>query len=295
MSILNSLKAKETKKRLRFLIKLLVYIVLVTFLSGFSEAVTSIGVPESVINAGLFYLLAHLIISFGRLIVVFLYLRQNHLQKDVKNNFVIGINRIADILGAFVFLIALLIVFGKNPVEFITSLSIVAAAIAILSKDYISNMINGMIIMFSNEITIGDHVKIGTHKGKVVDLTLTNVHMVNEDEDLVFIPNSIVINSESSNFTKRSIRKLSFDFDLKNDLLASVAELEAYLYAELEAYHSYIKKDSFTLKIVKINENYTALKAQFIITKVVSGELEKEIRRKTLRTVLHFANKGKSL
>jgi small-conductance mechanosensitive channel len=290
MTIIETLKQEETAKRIRFVLKLFAYLGIIIFLRNYPNIYERWGLPDSLVSASLFYFSGHLLISFGRLIAVFLYLRRYHIQKTIKNNFIIGINRIADVLGIFIFLFSLLLLWGKNPVEFITSLSIVAAAIAILSKDYISNMINGMIMMFSNEITIGDDVKIGNNKGKIVDLTLVNVHMVNEDEDLIFIPNNVVMNSETINFTKRSVRKLSFEFDLKNHLLNSIEDLERYLFDALTDYHSYIKEETFTIKVVKIHENFTSLKVQFVIAKSVNATLEKDIRKKTLRSVLAYAN-----
>ena len=50
---------------------------------------------------------------------------------------------------------------GMPPARMFTSLSIVAAAIAILSKDFIADVISGMIISFSSEISIDDYVKFG--------------------------------------------------------------------------------------------------------------------------------------
>ena len=148
-------------------------------------------------------------------------------------------------------------------------------------------MINGMIIMFADELTIGDEIKIGEVKGKIVDITLINMHIVNDDEDLIYIPNSIVFTSQIMNYTKRSIRKVSFDFDMKNQYLGSVAELEQYIKKSLKEYHQFIREDSYSLKIIKINENFTSLKFQFVLHKQ-SSVREKDIRRAALRQVLNY-------
>ncbi|MFT6966781.1 MAG: small-conductance mechanosensitive channel, partial [Marivirga sp.] len=248
------------------------------------------GIPLHFIKAISLYLYADLLISLVRLLMVFFYVRKHVLKRGVKNNFELGINHIANILHSIILIASVLLLFEIDPINLITSLSIVAAAIAILSKDYISNMINGMIIMFADELTIGDEIKIGDIKGKIVDITLINVHIVNDDEDLIYIPNSIIFSSQIMNFTKRSVRKVSFDFDMKNERLKNIVELEKYITTSLTAYQQYIKEDSYSLKIIKINENFSALKFQFILHKQ-SSVREKDLRRIALRNVLNYEGK----
>lgn len=285
---LQDVKSRERKKRISFLIKLFIYSLLVFILSRFHNEIARIGIPDSVTRSILFYTSAHIIISFSRLIIVFLYLRKYRLNKDVKNNFVLGIGRIAEITTVIIIIISILLTFNVEPIQFITSLSIVAAAIAIISKDYISNMINGMILMFSDELSLGDYVKIGSNKGNIMDITLTNVHLVNEDEDLVYIPNNNVVASETVNYTKRSVKKISFDFDAKNEMLNDLTGLENYLIEALSEYKNLIKEDSYRLKIVKINENFTSLKFQFVLNNTVSASIEKAVRKNTMRSVLYY-------
>ncbi|GAA5036352.1 hypothetical protein GCM10011506_30720 [Marivirga lumbricoides] len=276
---------KENKKRIRFVLKVIIFSTILFSFNYFRDSIISIGVPVHFLNAIQFYLYADLLISLARLIVVYFYFKKHKLRRDVKHNFEVGINHIANILHTIVFIAAIIMLFGLNPITLITSLSIVAAAIAILSKDYISNMINGMIIMFSDELSLGDEIKIGDVKGKVIDITLTNVHIVNDDEDLIYIPNSIIFTSQILNYTKRRVRKVSFDFDLKNNLLTSIEAVEKYIIDSLEPYKSHIQPESYNLRIIKINENFTSLKFQFVLHK--SAKIpEKDIRRVALRKVL---------
>lgn len=280
---------KENKKRFRFILKVLLFVSFLFCINYLREDILNFGVPPHFIKAFRFYLYADLMISLIRLIVVFLYIRKHKLERGIKHNFEVGINHIANILHTFVFLGALLMLFNIDPIGLITSLSIVAAAIAILSKDYISNMINGMIIMFSDQLNIGDEIKIGEVKGKITDITLVNVHIVNDDEDLIYIPNSIMFSSQILNFTKRRVRKVSFDFDLKNSLLTNIESVEKYIIDSLEPYKSYVKHDSYNLRIIKINENFTSLKFQFVLHKNANIP-ERDIRRVALRKVLSLQN-----
>ena len=280
----------ERSRQLKFLLKVVFFVGLLFSMQYFRKEIIDWGVPIHFIKAISLYLYADLLISLIRLLVVFFYVRKNKLKRGVKNNVELGINHIATILHTLVLIAAILLLFEIDPINLITSLSIVAAAIAILSKDYISNMINGMIIMFADELTLGDEIKIGDIKGRIVDITLTNMHIVNDDEDLIYIPNSLIFTSQIMNYTKRSVRKVSFDFDMKNDQLTRVADLESYIKDSLKEYHQFIKEDSYSLKIIKIHENFSALKFQFILHKQ-SSIREKDIRRQALRTVLAYKEK----
>ncbi|MGM0580301.1 MAG: mechanosensitive ion channel family protein [Bacteroidota bacterium] len=277
----------ERKKRIWFLVKAVIFIAALFAIDNFRNQILEIGIPEHYVKALRLYLYADLWISFIRLAVVFYYQRKHKLLKGVKSNFILGINHIANIIHTFVLIGAILLLFGFDPINFITSLSIVAAAIAILSKDYIANMINGMLIMFSEDVMIGDEIKIGDLKGKVTDITLVNMHIVNDDEDLIYIPNSMVFTSQIFNYTKRAIRKVSFDFDLKNELTTDVAAVERHIIDALSDYRKFIKDDSYVLRIIKINENFTSLKFQFVLHRH-SEVREKDIRKAALRYVLKY-------
>ncbi len=283
---------RERKKRIWFLVKAIVFIAALFAIDNYSHQILEFGIAENYIKSVRFYLYADLWISFIRLAVVFYYQRKHNLSKGVKSNFILGINHIANIIHTFVLIGAILMLFNIVPINLITSLSIVAAAIAIISKDYIANMINGMIIMFSEDIMIGDEIKIGDVKGKVADITLVNIHIVNDDEDLIYIPNSLVFTSQIFNYTKRAIRKVSFDFDLKNELATDMPYIEKHIMDALHEYHQYIKNDSYVLRIIKINENFTSLKFQFVLHRD-SSVPEKDIRKAALREVLKYIGEAK--
>ncbi|RRN76525.1 mechanosensitive ion channel protein MscS, partial [Pseudoxanthomonas sp. SGD-10] len=138
---------------------------------------------------------ASLSVSIIRLIIVSLYIRRNRLKSTVKDNFILGISQIVSVLNTVFFIIAFMYLLGIDPIKFLTSITIVAAAIALISKEYIANMINGLIIMFSDKLSLGDYIKVGNEEGKIIDITLINVILQNDDNDMVLIPNSVIFNS----------------------------------------------------------------------------------------------------
>ncbi|MGK7394621.1 MAG: mechanosensitive ion channel family protein [Candidatus Cyclobacteriaceae bacterium M3_2C_046] len=283
------LSNQEKRKRIVFFLKLLIFLFIMIFKEEFIRFVALyLEIAVKAVEAFLFFITAHLVISFSRLLLVNLYIRRNSIKDNVKNNFVLGINRLADMLSAIFLFIAILTLFRISVWEFFTGISIVAAAIAILSKDYISNLINGLIIMFSDQLSLDDYVQIGQHKGKIVDITFLNIQLVNEDEDLVYIPNTTVFSTEVVNFTKQPVNKLSIDFELPVKY-AGMDVLEEYLKKTLANFSSNIVSNSYVLKVARINKDSLLLKYQFIL-KHENREMEKQIRRLLPRKVVEFIN-----
>ncbi|MCZ2336758.1 MAG: mechanosensitive ion channel family protein, partial [Chitinophagales bacterium] len=168
--------------------------------------------------------------------------------------------------------------------DLLTSLSIVAAALAIISKEYVNSIISGIIISFSKEINIDDYVKISGHKGKIIDITLTKISLLNDDDDIIYIPNDKVYQSEVINYTKKELKKVSVDFELDAKYHTTIEMLEAKLIDALKDYKEYIEDDSFNIKIVNLYHDYLSLKFQYKL-KEVNREAERMIRRKTIRVI----------
>ncbi|MBK7872815.1 MAG: mechanosensitive ion channel [Saprospiraceae bacterium] len=216
-----------------------------------------------------------------------LYRRRAQLKSGERDNVILGLQNIYYLLIAGAIIITILAFLGIEPHQLFTSLSIVAAAIAIVTKDYLSEIISGIIISFSSEISVGDYIKIGEHKGKIIDLNLTKIAFLNEDDDVIFIPNNTVFNSEIVNYTKKQIRRVSVEFEVALQAIESVESLERHLAEELSDYHKHIEKDSFWLRVVEIRKDSVALKFQYVLKKI-NRELEIEIRRRTVRRIVDY-------
>ena len=212
------------------------------------------------------------------------YRRRNSIPKESPNNVILGIQNLYILLSSAVVLITMLSFFGIDIKSLFTGLTIMAAAIAIITKDYIANIISGIAISFSDELSIGDYVKIAEHKGKVVDISISRIALHNDDDDIVFIPNNTVFISDIINFTKKGIRRVSIEFEMNLTFLSTIEGLEADLIECLNDYHDSIEKGSFLLKIVSIKKDSLDLKFQYTL-KSINRELEREIRRKTIRRV----------
>lgn len=232
----------------------------------------------------IFFLSANLLV----VLLSWIYRRRRHYQYNQADNVVLGLKNIYYILMSGAIVTTALGLFGIEPKTLFTTLSILAAAIAIISKEYISEIISGIIISFStNEISVGDYLKIGTHKGKIIDLGLTKIAFLDEDDDIIFIPNTKVFASEIVNYTKKQIRRVSIEFEASLDAVPSVEALELYLTDALQEYHDFIEPGSFWLRVVEIRKDNLSLKFQYVL-KQINRELELEIRRRTVRRIVTY-------
>lgn len=280
--------ANENRKRAVFFIKVLVFILLVVFeddiLSYFTGWPIFMG---NLLRALVFFLGANIIISLARIFTVRIYLRKKS-QDPMRSNFVLGINRIADILNVGILVITMMLLVGTDPLEFFTSITIVAAAIAIVSKDYITNMINGLIIMFSDQLTLGDTIQVGEHEGKIIDVTLLNMVLINEDSDLVMVPNNLLLTAQVINHSKQHVKKLTFIFDMKILPGLDVNEIEERLRQVIQGFDREVNQGSFYLKTLAIHKEEVKFKCQFLMN-TFKKDLEKQIRRKINQTIIEIA------
>lgn len=236
------------------------------------------------------YIIFFFIVEFLQRFIIFFYKKNRGIRKQ--DNIVVGINQIAFIVKGFGLGFWFMMFLDVDIKELFTSLSIIAAAIAIISKDYVANAISGMVLTWSDQISINDYVKIEDQKGKIIDITLINIHLLSDDDDLIYIPNNLAFSAKIINYTKIAVKKTSIEFELNTRNLTSIEELESKLISSLSGYNNDIKPDSYNLKVNELKKNSISLKFQYILAHP-DRELEKEIKKKTIRKILNILNDEK--
>lgn len=210
--------------------------------------------------------------------------------KRKKDNFTIGINHISKIIYGLLLTALVMSLLNISIKEALTTLSLIAAALVVMTKDYISNVINGMYMTFTRVVNIGDQVSIGGSKGKILDITLTNVHIVNEDDDIIFIPNNKVFSEEIINYTRRDLKKSAIDFQISAETPHNIEQLETLLWTHIAEWHADIIEETFTIKTVNIKAEYTDCKLHYILKDPLDKQTDTQIKRalkRKLVTVLY--------
>lgn len=232
------------------------------------------------------FLTASVLISIGHFILVKLYNSRNEHQV-VRGNFVLGITRVATVGNVFFIIVSLMIAVGINPKDFITSMTIVAMAIAVIFREYITNMISGLIIMFSDQFSVGDRIKIGEYQGKIVDITLANLVVRDEDDDAVMIPNNLVFTATLVNKTSQKSNKIVVKFELPMDRAVPVEVLEEYFNPLFQHNSNLDHGQGFTVKIADLAKDYVKYKVE-VSTISSSNRIHQQVQSKILNEVLQF-------
>lgn len=248
--------------RVVFGLKLALLLLVLLLQESFTRLWYRAGLEGRLLDAALSFGVAHLVIDLIRLVVIYLYHRRIPTRRRVKNNFSLGVTQIAALLTVFALCLSVLYALHIDLKDAFTSLSIVAAGIAIVSKDYVANVVNGFILMFGNQISIDDYIKIGGTKGTITDITLLNIHLVTDAGELVYIPNTVVLGVEVLNHTKRLERKAYLDLEVPIELVGRFADLEARLQAHLVPYQGQLLEPSH-LEVQALHYTHAVLRYYF--------------------------------
>lgn len=233
------------------------------------------------------FLTGSILIAIGRFTLISIYRRRNKKNNRIRGNYILGINQIATLLNIVFAILGLMIALGINPKEFLTSITIVAMAIALLFRDYITNMISGLLIMFSDQYTIGDTVRIGEHQGKIMDITLSNIMVKNDDDDVVLIPNNTAFTTNIINQSLQNSRKLTVEFELPLASSRHRDALEKEVHDVLQWYGPDVVLDSFQLRVVGVTKDAVHYKLQFSTLKKDAG-LRRKLRNDIYQRIIAF-------
>jgi MscS family membrane protein len=278
---------------IKYILRFVILFILLYIKETILDYETFLGKAFPIIRSSFNFLILFVGINIFTALLIMIYRLRKKLAYKYTDNVIIGINNIYYLIVTFGVITMLFGFWGIDMGRLLTSLSIVAAALAIISKEFVASIISGIIISFSNEINIDDYVKIGTNKGKILDINLTKIILLNEDDDIIFIPNDKVYMSDIINYTRKDIKKVSIDFELDLKYLTSIQSLEHTLKDNIKEFSHLIEPNTISLKIVDIHKDYLLFKFQFKL-KEVNRELEKIIRKKTVRIIVEIINQTKT-
>lgn len=210
--------------------------------------------------------------------------------RKLSDNLIVGLSNLFNIIYVIALILAFLTIFGFDPKEVFTSLSIIAAALAVISKDFIAEIVIGLYNGFSTKIELDDYVKIGDHKGKIIDIGLQKVTLLSDDEDIIYIPNQKFYNYEVVNYTKKDIRTMSVDFSIDPKYHPNAAQLEKALFDVLREFNSNVEEGTAKLNVHHVGYDRIDFKLQYML-RAVSREVQREIKKKVMKKVLELTGR----
>lgn len=219
--------------------------------------------------------------------LVIIYRIRNEIAHDQTDNIIKSISNGFTIFIYFSLFFLFLKYNGVSPVQFFTSISIVAAAIAVISKDYLTAILSGFFIAFTKVINIGEYITVGPNKGTVKDIKLTKLLLENDQGELIILGNEKVFLSDIINHSRSNKRQVVLDFELSPSQSYNIEELEKSLIESISKYTDHIVPDSFSLRVEQILIDKISFTFLYTLEKL-EVEVAKEIRRKTIRNLIKF-------
>jgi len=285
------IKNKENVRRRNFVIKLVLLIALEYLYEGnsfFTNYISDNVLIQATLRSLIFLLSGNLVISLGRIAVLKFYLQKTDDHK-VQPNFVIGIGRISSILNVNILLISVMLLFNVKPLEFLTSITIVAAAIALLTKEYITNIVNGLIIMFSEQLEIGDKIAVGKNTGFIRDITLVNLVLKGETGEIILVPNNLIFSSEVVNYSKNNSHQVIIDSEIPFHSKVQLEELESCLSKELKPFEDRVFVDGAQLNVLERKPESLVVRFQFPIKTGEKG-IEKNAKNAINQAIINWSH-----
>jgi MscS family membrane protein len=175
----------------------------------FKEFVGKSSMLNALLSFLIFWLGLNLLIRFSQ----FIYRKRKKQGRKYSDNVIIGLKNIYYMLTVMALVAMFFGFFGLHIKELFTALSIVAAAIAIISKELVLDVICGINFSFSRDIAIGDYVQIGDQQGRVVDLNIHKIVLF-ENDRLINIPNSKAYFSDIANYSQGDMHVCRFQLEI---------------------------------------------------------------------------------
>ena len=229
----------------------------------------------------LFYLSANLLVSLGRTLLVYFYLK-GHNPQPKQSSVVLAINRIATLLKRGALVVAAFLLFDLKWNDFFATFSLVAVATVLITKDYIANTINGLVNMMSDRLSLGDHVKINGHEGKIVNITLSNVYLVDDEDHLITIPNNTVFAADIVNYGKQRAGRVAVPFELKPE--DGLGDWDVRLREAMRPYEQWVKPKSYELIVRELTTERILCSFMFTLLRP-NYDRSQEISKHLLRTL----------
>lgn len=274
------------QNRIVIVLEIIVLMIVIYFRHFYPTAINWLK-SSPIIKALLFFLVFLIAINLISNGLKYYYRKKYRLRIGEKNNIYYGIENIAKFILFLGFISAVSMSFEMDIRVLLTSLSIVAAAIAIITREFIHDFLTGLNLSFSEVFDINDYVNIPPHKGKIISISLFKTTILNDNGDIVNIPNSKVNSNEIINYTKSNLWLMSIDFQVDILLIASIELFENELIKSLSEFSEHIDNQSFNLKIVDLKKEYIDFKFQYKINKM-DTEILKLIRKQMVRQVLNY-------
>ncbi len=119
--------------------------------------------------------------------------------------FITGLVSLLVYVGLFITVLAVL---GFSTEGIITAFGSIALAVSLGLQNTLSSLTNGIVLIFTKPFVAGDYVDIDGTAGTVKEIKLFSVKIVTVDNITVIVPNSTVLSSVVTNYSRLPVRRM---------------------------------------------------------------------------------------
>lgn len=116
-----------------------------------------------------------------------------------------------------------LLIMGVKESSLLAFFGTLGIGVGLALKDNLFNFAGGIIILLFKTYKVGDEVNISDEMGYIDDIDIFSTTIKTHNNDLVMIPNGMIISNKVINYTKTPIRRLKFIIGIAYDADIDVA------------------------------------------------------------------------
>lgn len=288
--LIDKLRIKNRNKNTFYLYSFMfIILLLLTFIHVYFRI--DYGILNNLMIIALWFILFSIITNFLTFSVISNYRKKYKYSADHYDDFSISMSTLGFILKILYIIYLFFYVYNIDLRIFFTTLALFSVALAWLFKEYVDNLFDGLVIIFSEDFKIRDYIGVKDIKGKIMNTTLQNTELRTDVGDIVYIPNSMLLDEPVTNFSKAKIKTVTVNFEIDRKDYSKVKKLEEYLIKALtEEFDEVLNKELFYFRIGHISGNQTEITLEVPVENY-SFRIEDKIQKFTSLKILDFLSK----
>ena len=192
-------------------------------------------------------------------LVAFLMNRMNKYKKDMT-----AVYLIRDIINSIIYFISIMIIlqfFGINLTGTLLSLGVVGIAVSLASRDILSNLFSGIILIIGRSIKVGDTIEINNKKGFVDRITPRTTTIIDDMGVKNNIPNSTLTNNNYLLY--KTPEKYRVDIIAGLNLNVDIEKFKDFIIEKIESHSEISKNPKPTIFACEITFEQSEVKVSF--------------------------------
>lgn len=225
------------------------------------------GLPEKLINFGIKFIVAILILFIGGKLI-------NLLRKIVKKalqlkNTEVGVIQFLDVLIKYILSFCLIVIiagfFGFQTTSLIALLGSAGVAFALALQGSLSNFTGGVLILLLKPFKIGDYIKEDNkgNEGTVIEIHLFYTKLQTVDDRIVILPNGTLANTSLTNVNLSPQRRLIMQFGISYD--SDIKKAKAILKELVDKNDKVLRDKPVDIFVDSLDESQVTLCVRFFV------------------------------